>query len=203
MHAALASLSECVIDAGEAITSPFDWPARPTDGRSAAMRVEQAAGRLPPLYRALVVEPLRAHLWGYHAQAGHGAALLEAVTGAVLQRAEGFLPAQTWALQEVVSDLYDGFLSAEDRQWMKLPDSDVPAPLVRWASRRVGARSIPAEMLRPLGVLAGVVSFPVGCAEAGLLTSQVVTFDADVTNTGYANNAYKLELGGSWAGGRR
>lgn len=178
MYAALAGLSECVIDAGEAIASPFDWPVRPTNWRSAALRVEQAAGRLPPLYRALVVEPLRAQLWVRDALAGQGAALLEAVTEAVLQRAEGFLPTQTWALQEVVSDLYDGFLSAEDRQWMKLPDDDVPAPLVHWTSRRVGARSIPSEMLRPLGVLAGVVSFPAGCARAGLLTWAALSHEA-------------------------
>jgi hypothetical protein len=178
MPSVLASLYECVIDGVGALTSSDRWPTAPTDWRSAALRIERARPVIPPLYRSLVVEPLRPHLWTAGASAGEDAHLLPIVASGVLQRAEGFLPEQTWALQEVVSDLYDGFLSVEDRQGIKTPDHDVPAPIVHWGSNEGGPRAVTSEMLDPLGIKAGVVTLPVGSARAGLIMWAALSHEA-------------------------
>ena len=52
------------------------------------------------------------------------------IAQAILQNGEGFEPIATDGFEEVVSDLYDGFLSAEDRAGIKPPDDAVLAPLV-------------------------------------------------------------------------
>ena len=49
----------------------------------------------------------------------------------------------TAALQEVVSDLYAGFLSAEDRRGVKPPDHGVLPPLVLWGSAEAGPYTWP------------------------------------------------------------
>src|SRR5205823_6254259 len=60
------------------------------------------------------------------------AGLMFDIAQAILQNGEGFERIATDAFEEVVSDLYDGFLSAQDRAGMKMPDEVVLAPLVKW-----------------------------------------------------------------------
>jgi hypothetical protein len=69
----------------------------------------------------------------------------------------------------VVSDLYEGFLSAEDRRGVKPPDHGVVPPLVRWGSAETGPYTWPATATATIGVEAAVVSLPAANASAGLL----------------------------------
>jgi hypothetical protein len=86
----------------------------------------------------------------------------------VLQRGEGHEPRATAAFQEVVSDLYDGFLSAEDRRGVKPPDRGVLPPLVRWGSAQDGY-TWPVTATASLDVKAAVVSLPAAHSSQGLL----------------------------------
>jgi hypothetical protein len=68
-----------------------------------------------------------------------------------------------------VSDLYDGFLSAEDRRGVKKPDRGVVPPLVRWGSADAGPYTWPVTATKSFEVQAPIVSLPAANAKAGLL----------------------------------
>ena len=68
-----------------------------------------------------------------------------------------------------MSDLYDGFLSAEDRRGVGPPDHGVTPPLVRWGEAESGPYTWPATAAETFGVEAAVVSLPAANATGGLL----------------------------------
>lgn len=78
------------------------------------------------------------------------------------------------AIQEVVSDLYDGFLSEEDRvsretgQRIKAPDLGVLPPLVKWGNPDMGPYTWPGDATASLRLGAGIVNLPPGFAVGGL-----------------------------------
>lgn len=176
---ALAGLAACVEDARLAALARGDGPPIPTDFAALRARLEAARTRIPPPYRRAVVEPLLASLEDLGPRGlarllaedpgREGAAgLLLDLSRAVLQRAEGHEPRATAAFQEVVSDLYEGFLSAEDRRGVKPPDHGVAAPLVLWGSAEDGPYTWPATATAVFGAEAAVVSLPAPNATAGL-----------------------------------
>jgi hypothetical protein len=176
----LAALRACVEDARAAALERTDGPPDPATFAPLVARLERAAGKLPPLYRRTVAEPLLARL----RELGPGgfarllaedperqgaARLVLDLAQAVLQPAEGYQAKATAALQEVVSDLYDGFLSAEDRSGVKPPDRGVVPPLVRWGSAEAGPYTWPADATASFGAGAAVVSLPAANASGGIL----------------------------------
>ena len=176
----LAGLEACVEEARLAALAPGDGPAVPTAFASLRGRLEAAREKLPPLYQRAVANPLLASLEDLGARGlarllaedpeREGAAgLFLDLAQAVLQRAEGHQARATAAFQEVVSDLYEGFLSAEDRRGVKPPDHGVAAPLVRWGSAEDGPYTWPATDTAVFGAEAAVVSLPAANASAGLL----------------------------------
>jgi hypothetical protein len=176
----LAGLSACVEEARLAALSRVDGPPDPTFFGSLRQRLERACGKLPPTYRREVAEPLLqllddlgpggfARLLARDPERQGAARLLLDVAQALLQRGEGYQAQATAAFQEVVSDLYDGFLSAEDRRGVKPPDHGVTPPLVRWGSSEAGPYTWPATATGSLGVKAAVVSLPAANAAGGLL----------------------------------
>src|SRR4030095_11558715 len=64
--------------------------------------------------------------------------LMMDIAQALLQPPEGFQHESLRAFQELVSDLYDGFLSAEDRRGVKPPDRSVMALMVKFGEPRSG-----------------------------------------------------------------
>lgn len=60
------------------------------------------------------------------------------IAHSILQNGEGFESVATDAFEEVVSDLYDGFLGAAERSGLKLPDNTKLAPLVKWGNPDFG-----------------------------------------------------------------
>ncbi|MGG7566582.1 hypothetical protein ACQ5SO_10530 [Rhodovulum sp. DZ06] len=72
------------------------------------------------------------------------------------------------ALQEVVADLYDGFLSEVDRREAPRPDTGVGAPLVKWGRPATAPYVFPSTAVAPFGCGLGVLSMPVAAAECGL-----------------------------------
>ncbi len=91
------------------------------------------------------------------------------VVQAVLQNASGYEAKATDAFEEVVSDLFDGFLSAEDRVGVKPPDFEVIPPLVKWGNPDSGPYTWPVDSMGRLKVQMSVVSLPPAHAHGGLL----------------------------------
>lgn len=79
------------------------------------------------------------------------------------------------AFQEVISDLYDGFLSGERRinqqtgRPIKPPDLEILPPLVKWGNPEAGPYTLPIDVTSRLGLKVGVVSLPPAFAQGGLV----------------------------------
>lgn len=119
-------------------------------------RLPAARAKLAPIYQTGMFDPYVATLTGLGAE-GFGRILAADVNNerqgrlmmdlaqALLQPAEGFQHEALRALQELVSDLYDGFLSAEDRTGVKPPDRGVTAPMVKFGEPSSGPYTWPIE----------------------------------------------------------
>src|SRR5512133_144324 len=177
---ALANLSACIEDARLAALSREDGPPDPADFKSLRARLDAACKKVPPLYLQAVHEPFVRTLDGLGASgfkrvlaedpAREGAArLMFDIAQAILQNGEGYRELATDGFQEVVSDLYDGFLSAEDRRGVKPPDRGVVPPLVRWGDADAGPYTWPVTATASFEVTAPIVSLPAANARAGLL----------------------------------
>ena len=130
----LSNLSACIEDARNAGLDGSAGPPEPHDYNQLLGRLEAAKMSLPPIYRQGVAEPFIAVLRNIGQQGfsqilqrdprrESTAGLMFDIAQAILQNGEGFEPVATDGFEEVVSDLYDGFLSAEDRAGIKLPDN--------------------------------------------------------------------------------
>jgi hypothetical protein len=155
-------------------------PLDPLDYNELISRLAAAEGTLPPAYHITVLEPLVSFvrdlgpngfanmLAADPHREGLARCLLD-VAQAVLQNAEGFEHRLTDAFQETVSDLYDGFLSAEDRLGVELPDRGVLPPLVKWGEPAFGPYTWPIEVVARFGVGCTIVSLPPAYSRAGML----------------------------------
>lgn len=173
-------LIAAVDDARTAALARGEGPPDPQTFAALRARLERASAKLPPVYREAVADPLMRELDRLGARGfarilaedpervGEARLLLD-VAQAVLQRGEGYQARATAAFQEVVSDLYEGFLSAEDRRGVKPPDRGVVPPLVRWGSASDGPYTWPVTATGSIDVKAAVVSLPVVNAAGGLL----------------------------------
>ncbi|WP_242392775.1 hypothetical protein [Anaeromyxobacter oryzisoli] len=184
----LGNLAACIADARAAALERDDGPADPADYRSLLARLEKARAKLPPLYRQATGDPFVATLEklgarGFKDVLGQDpdrqgiARLMLDLAQAVLQNGEGYQELATDAFQEVVSDLYDGFVSAEDRRGVKPPDRGVVPPLVKWGSAADGPYTWPVAATASFQVQAPIVSLPAPNARAGLLAWSTVAHE--------------------------
>ena len=173
----LANLDACIEDARLAALDTDPGPSNPTEFNSLRGRLVTAREHLPPLYRQAVADPLIAIL----NQLGRDgftdllinrpdlADILIDIAHTILQNGEGFEPRATDAFQEVVSDLYDGFLSAEDRVGVQPPDNAVIAPLVKWGNPDFGPYTFPLEATSIFGSGAALVCLPPANTRRGIM----------------------------------
>jgi hypothetical protein len=173
----LSNLGSCVEDARAAALAADPGPGDATDWARLRADLSRVGEKLPPVYRARALDPFQRTLdqigeRGFHrilamdpGVQGQALVLLD-VAQAILQSGSD---AATDAFQEVVSDLYDGFLSAEDRRGVKPPDKGLIPPSVKWGRPALGPYTLPVEATTPLGLGLGVVSLPPANARAGLL----------------------------------
>ena len=73
------------------------------------------------------------------------------------------------AFQEVVGDLYDGFLSAEDRQGVNPPEDGSTPPLIKWGNPKSGPYTWPTDATSTFGARVPVVNLPPANAHKGVL----------------------------------
>ncbi len=173
-------LAACIDDARQAALNGDSGPADPTDFATLRARLEGARSKFPPLYKQEFVEPYIANLDKLGAaeftnilvsdptHEGQAGLMLD-MAHAILQRAERFERPACDAFEEVVGDLYDGFLSAEDRQGINPPDEGSTPPLVKWGNPDFGPYTWPGDATSTFGARAAVVSLPPANARKGLL----------------------------------
>src|SRR5262245_40948709 len=120
----ISNLANCVEDARLAALDSDPGPDEPNDFHNLRGRLQAIRSRFSPLYQAVAFDPYVATL----DQLGENdfiqvllsdpkreraGGLMMDIAQALLQRGEKFETRALGAFQEVVSDLYDGFLSAE------------------------------------------------------------------------------------------
>ncbi|HEX9051514.1 MAG TPA: hypothetical protein VF841_13365 [Anaeromyxobacter sp.] len=204
----LAGLAACVEDARAAAVATDGGPPDPRSFAALLARLEKAAPRLPPAYRAAVADPLLrtledlgesglARILASDPERVGPAGLVLDVSQAVLQHAEGYEARATAAFQEVVSDLYAGFLSAEDRRGVAPPDRGTLPPLVRWGSAEAGPYTWPVTDTAELDVRAAIVSLPAANARAGLLAWPAVAHETAGHDVLAADDGLRDELAGA------
>ncbi len=200
------TLAALIEDAREAALDGNPGPAEPSDYHGLRGRLAAARDSLPPAYRDAFYEPFLAALEELGAERFNrilwqdpgredNALLLLDVAHAILQNAEGYERVATDAFQEVVSDLYDGFLGAESRLGVKPPDLGTLPPLVKWGNPGMGPYTIPVDFtLGALGVKAAVVSLPPANAQRGLLAWTALPHEAAGHDILRADLGLKREL---------
>lgn len=177
----LSNLTDCIEDARLGALDSDPGPGDPTDYHSLLGRLEASRTKLPPVYRETVFNPFvnKLHEIG---PAGFSKILLndprrESAGGmmmdiahAILQNGESFNDKATDAFEEVVSDLYDGFLSAQDRQGIKPPDHRMLPPLVKWGNPDFGPYTWPVDATNEgFDLEAAIVNLPPANARRGLM----------------------------------
>jgi len=116
---------------------------------------------------------------------------------AILQQAEGFAAESTDAFQEVVSDVYDGFLSAEDRQGVNPPDRGVIPPLVKWGNPEFGPYTWPVDATSVFGCKAAVVNLPPANAHKGIVAWSALGHETAGHDILHADTGLPEELAGA------
>ena len=198
----LANLAACIEDARLAVLDTDPGPPNPTDFNSLRGRLVTAREHLPPLYQQAVADPLIAIL----NQLGRDdftdllinrsdlAAILFDIAQTILQNGEGYEPRATDAFQEIISDLYDGFLSAEDRVGVQPPDNAVIAPLVKWGNPQFGPYTFPREATSIFGSEAALVSLPPSNTRRGITAWAALGHETTGHDVLHADNGLQQEL---------
>lgn len=201
----IANLANCIEDSRRSFLDGDTGPIDPTDYNLLRGRLEASRDKLPPLYREAVFKPFVRELNDLGAsrftsillrdptKEGEAGLLLD-IAHAILQNGEGYQARATDAFQELVSDLYDGFLSAEDRRGVKPPDLGVIPPLVKWGRPDFGPYTWPVDATSSFGVQAAIVNLPPANARLGIMAWAALgheTAGHDILN---ADTGLKAEL---------
>jgi hypothetical protein len=201
----LGNLNACINDARVAALDGDTGPADPTDYSDLMGRLESSRDSLPPLYRQTFFDPYRQTLRDLgreqfvlvllsDPQRTRTAGLMLDMAHAILQNGEGFEKRATDGFQEVVSDLYDGFLSAEDRVGVKPPDEGVIPPLVKWGNPDSGPYTWPVDATSVFNAEAGVVNLPPANARRGLLAWSALAHETAGHDILHADTGLQQEL---------
>ncbi len=175
----LSHLPACVEDSRLAWLDSDTGPEEPTVYADLVARLDAARPKLPPLYRINAADPFIkavkdlgadgfAHVLQKDPQREGQAGLLIDIAQSILQNGEGYAPRATDGFQEVISDLYDGFLSAEDRRGIKEPDFETIPPLVKWGNPTSGPYTWPVDATSSFGMDVGIVNLPPANARRGI-----------------------------------
>jgi hypothetical protein len=200
------NIYNCTHEALDAAKDGNMGPSDPIIYNELQKRLETCQPRLPPLYRRNVSGPYARALKkmgesGFNLILARDtsreadACLMLDIAQAVLQHGEGYNMKMTAAYQEVVSDLYDGFLSAEDRKGIKSPDQEVIAPLVKWGDPESGPYTWPADATSSLGVNCAIVSLPAANAQHGIFAWATLGHEVAGHDILHADRGLQEELG--------
>lgn len=175
-----AGLQAAIEDARNAVASKDAGPKEPSDYDTLVARLNAVKDNFPALYEQSFVAPFIqtvkalgpqkfAKVLASDPARTRAAGLMFDLAQAILQHGEGYQKEATRAHQEFLSDLYDGFLSAEDRHGVKPPDRGAIPPLAKWGNPADGPYTWPVDATVSFGVKAGVVNLPPANATSGVV----------------------------------
>jgi hypothetical protein len=201
----ISHMQMCIEDVRQSALDGDQGPADPLDFGNLRGRLEAARSKFPPLYRQEFVDPYIAAMDQLGAQGfatiliqdpqrRRAAGLVLDMAHAILQRGEQFQLRAANAFQEMVGDLYDGFLSAEDREGVNPPDLGTTPPLIKWGNPRSGPYTWGGDATRVFGARAGVVSLPPANARKGLLAWSALPHEAAGHDILHADNGLQNQL---------
>ncbi|MFA6371184.1 MAG: hypothetical protein WCW68_01020 [Methanothrix sp.] len=200
------NLDSCILDALQAAQDKNVGPSEPTNFSILQKRLEACQLRHPPLYRENVIKPYVSTLnmlgeAGFSqvlsrdpSREGEACLMLDIAQAILLHGEEDYNKKATDALQEVVSDLYDGFLSAEDRRDIKPPDIGIVAPLVKWGNSEDGPYTWPVDSTIDFGVKAAIVNLPIANAQRGIFAWATLGHESAGHNIINADTGLRQEL---------
>jgi len=201
----IKSQQACIEDARQAALDGDPGPEDPTEFHALRERLEAARSKFPPLYQQEFVDPYIAALdklgpekFGQilvrDPKRERTAGLMLDMAEAILQRGEHYQLRATDAFQELVGDLYDGFLSAEDRQGINPPDNAKTPPLVKWGNPDSGPYTWPGDSTSSFGARAAVVNLPPANARKGLFAWAALGHETGGHDILHADNGLQDQL---------
>lgn len=202
----ISNLQNCIEDARQAALDQDPGPSDALEFDVLRGRLQGSRSRIPPLYLQSVFNPFVQTLdeigeRGFNRvlisdQSREGAAgLMLDIAQAIIQRGERFERQASAAFQEVVADLYDGFLSAEDRKGVEPPDLEVVAPLVKFGNPDSGPYTWPVDATENFGLKAGIVNLPPSNARHGLLAWPALAHETAGHDVLHADNGLLAQVG--------
>ncbi len=171
-----ANLPSCVEEIKKVFLSTDKGPNSLDEYGNLMNRLEASQKKLPPLYVVNTYKPFMEIMEALgdenysllYQRGGNDFFLMADIAQAILQNGEGYEEIATDGFQEVITDLYDGFLSEEDRWSVKKPDNEVIPPLVKWGAD--GPYTITSEYtLQYYNIQTAIVDMPPAAARAGVM----------------------------------
>jgi hypothetical protein len=198
-------IADCMAEARDAALDSNPGPDAETNFEHLVQRLEAAKVRMPPLYVDAAHKPFVEKL---HSLGANGfsqilisdptreraGGLLLDISHAILQNGERFLDIATDAFEEVVTDLYDGFLSAQDRNGIKMPDRAVLPPLVKWGNPDFGPYTFPIDATEIFDVRCGVVNMPPANATRGIVAWAALGHETAGHDVIHADHGLEAEI---------
>jgi hypothetical protein len=201
----ITNLTNCTEDARQAGLDQDPGPPDPLQFHTLRGRLQAARPSVPALYVDTVYTPylqaldnlgenqFNQVLFSDPNREGAAGLMLD-IAQAILQRGEGFETKASGAFQEVVSDLYDGFLSAEDRGGILPPDKETLAPIVKFGRPEFGPYTWPVDATETFGLSVGVVNLPPSNAHHGLLAWPALGHETAGHDILHADNGLLAEV---------
>jgi hypothetical protein len=204
----LANLATCVEDARLAGLDQDPGSAEPTDFHTLRGRLQGIRSRFSPLYQQVAFDPFvqtldRLGESGFNQlliqdpQREGSAGLMLDIAQALLQRGERVDAKALGSFEEVVCDLYDGFLSAEDRRGVNPPDREVDPPLVKFGNPSFGPYTWPADATESFGLGVAVVNLPPSNGHRGLLAWPALGHETGGHDILHADNGLLAQVSGA------
>ncbi len=213
-----SNLNNCINEAKQNIALPLaQQPLFTTNYQSLMMNLQAQTvrGSLPVLYQQSMLDPFITYLQSLGAAGFNSIFLgmqlnpnqqflkdfLPDIAEALLQSGHLAITKPTNAFQEVVSDLYEGFISEESRRGdgtgmpIKPPERGVIPPLVKWGNPESGPYTWPADATMGIKLGAAVVSLPPNNLKGGLLAWNTLPHETAGHDILHADIGLLQELG--------
>ncbi|HWQ18650.1 MAG TPA: hypothetical protein VN455_02655, partial [Methanotrichaceae archaeon] len=200
-----SGFENCISDAQMAVLDSDIGPKDPVNFDDLMVRLEACQKNLPPLYQITASMPFinKLSLLGSDGfknillrdpdRVGTAGLMLD-IAHALLQVGEGYFEKSTAAFQEVISDLYDGFLSSWDGKVILSPDVVGIPPLAKWGNPESGPYTWPVGATSAFGLMTAIVNLPPAHSRLGLLAWPVLAHETAGHDILGANRGLAPEL---------